>query len=100
MVAREREPAVGQVVEVEVRLRLTLYQILREHNAWTWEGWGLRRRPVAEVLSDCTQRMLAWPVKVVHVRENCRPWELWVLTDPAPKTPAVRLGRLLPPGER
>jgi hypothetical protein len=92
-------PAPGQVATVEIQLRLTLYQTLREHRKWVWQTWGGKPRPVAEVLMDCSQPMLGWAVKTVHVRHNCGPGELWVLTDPPPGTPAVRLGRLLPPGE-
>jgi hypothetical protein len=92
-------PALGQVAQIEIQLHLTLYQLLRECRAWTWQTWGGKARPVTEVLVDCAQPMLGWAVKTVHVRQNCGPWELWVMTDPPPGTPAVRLGRLLPPGE-
>jgi hypothetical protein len=94
------EPTIGQVVKLEVRLHLTLYQVLREHNLWLWAQWGSEAVPVALVLADREHcPMLDWAVKVVHVREGTGPWALWVLTDPEPHTPAVRLGRLVPPGE-
>jgi hypothetical protein len=93
------QPAMGQVVRLEVRLHLTLYQVLREHNVWMWAPWGAAARPVAELLREHERMpMLEWSVRVVHVREGNGPWALWVLTDPEPHTPAVRLGRLVPPG--